>query len=269
MRIIYQFHLVMRYLLALILLFSFACVEAQQSPGFRLGVEYGTSQMAGEIDSRWEFRQTGNRYSDYESYYGNENVTGEGVLHYAGLKSELSMWQDRLTLASGLRYTHVNERISPAGNASQLYLYHPSGQGIELFRIYRMNESLGYISIPLEADILLLGYLSNWQVYVKGGIQAGLKVHGNTRLDFVSKEMEKYEDEILASVGKEEPSNFFSNVYGSIGLRLILKNGIRLSIEAVSSQVFLTKNNFSLLSSQSLPGVQFMITTPVNLFTSK
>ena len=40
-----------------------------------------------------------------------------------------------------------------------------------------MNESIGYLSIPLEADIILLGYYSNWQVYLKGGIQAGVKIH--------------------------------------------------------------------------------------------
>lgn len=257
----------MKKLLLLLLLCSFLSVEAQQSSRFRIGIEYGTFEMAGEIDDRWEFRQIKSRYPAHESYSGSENAIGEGEAHYAGLKSELSMWNDRLTLASGLRYTHINERISPS-RSSQLYLFHPSKQGVELFRIYGMNESLGYVSIPLEADILLWGRLSNWQGYVKGGIQAGMKVHGNTGLDFVSKEMEKYEDEILSAAGKT-PSDFFSNAYASIGLRLIFENGIRLSIEGVFPPVFLTKNNFSLFTSQSFGGVQFMISTPVNLFSTK
>lgn len=257
----------MKKLLLLLLFCSFLSVEAQQSSRVRIGIEYGTYEMTGEIDDRWEFRQTKSRYSAQESYSGSENVIGEGEAHYAGLKSELSMGDNRLTLASGLRYTHINERISPSRD-SQLYLYQPSEQGVELFRIYGMSESLGYLSIPLEADILLWGHLSNWQTYVKGGIQAGIKVHGHTGLDFVSKEMEKYEDEILAAAGKA-PSNFFSNVYGSVGLRLILNNGIRLSIEGIFPPVFLTKNNFSLLTPQSFGGGQFMISAPVNLFSTK
>lgn len=257
----------MKKLLLLLFFCSFLPVEAQQSSCFRIGIEYGTYEMAGEIDDRWEFRQIKKDYPTYDSYSGSENVIGEGEARYAGLKSELSMWDNRLTLASGLRYTRINEHISPA-RGSQLYLFHQSKQGVELFRLYGMKESLGYVSIPLEADILLWGRLSNWQTYVKGGIQAGIKVHGNTGLDFVSRGMEKYENEILSSVGKS-PSDFFSYAYGGIGLRLILNNGTRLAIEGIFPPAYLSKGNFSLLDNQSFGGVQFLVSTPINLFSGK
>ncbi len=223
--------------------------------------------MAGEINDQWEFRQVKTRYVTQEDQTGSEHVKGEGEVYYAGLKSELSVWENRLTLTSGIRYSRVNERISPSWDAP-LYLFHPSDQGIELFRVRGMNESLGYVGVPLEADFLLWGRLSNWQGYVKAGIQAGMKIHGKTTIDFASKEMEKYGDEIITAAGKA-PSNFLLNTYGGLGLRLILNNGIRLSIEALFPQHFLTKDNFSLLASESYGGAQLSVSLPVNLFSMK
>ena len=216
---------------------SALAIEAQQqSSRFRIGVEYGIFELEGKIDDRWEFRQTKKNHPTHDSFSGNENVTGRGDARYTGLKSELSIWDNRVTLSSGLRYTLIKERISPSMN-SQLYLFHPSTQGVELFRVHGMSESLGYVGIPLEADILLWGRLSNWQTYVKGGVQAGVKVYENTGLDFISKEMEKYKNDILSTAGKA-PSDFFSYAYGSIGLRLILKHGTRLAIEGVFPPVY-------------------------------
>lgn len=254
----------MRYLLLLILIFPFVCTEAQQNPPLRIGIEYGSYGMAGKIDDRWEFRLAKTPYVSQEDGTGSEHVYGEGEVDYAGLKSELSVWGNRLTLASGLRYTRINQQISPTWE-SPLYLYLPSSQGIELFRVRGMSESLGYIGVPLEADILLWGRLSNWQAYVKAGMQAGVKIHGKTSLDFVSREMEKYGDEIIAAAG-DAPSDFFLNTYGGLGLRLILNNGIRLSIEALFSPNFLTKDNFSLLTSETYGGGQLSVSFPVNLF---
>ncbi len=259
----------MRYLLLLILIFSFVHTGAQQQSQsrFRIGIEYGSYKMAGEINDQWEFRQVKTRYVTQEDQTGSEHVKGEGEVYYAGLKSELSVWENRLTLTSGFRYSRVNERISPSWDAP-LYLFHPSDQGIELFRVRGMNESLGYVGVPLEADFLLWGRLSNWQGYVKAGIQAGMKIHGKTTIDFASKEMEKYGDEIITAAGKA-PSNFLLNTYGGLGLRLILNNGIRLSIEALFPQHFLTKDNFSLLASESYGGAQLSVSLPVNLFSMK
>ena len=236
--------LVMRHILLFILLLPFVYLKAQQHSGFRIGVEYGSYELAGEIHDRWEFRQEKLSYSYQDNYHEREYVEGEGSVNFVGLKSELSVWKNRLTLASGLRYTHVCEMIFPTSRAS-FYLYHPSSRGIELFRIREMNESIGYIGIPVEADIVLLGLLSNWQLYIKAGMQAGVRIHDETRIDFTSKEMEKYRDEIITTAG-ETPSNFFMNAYSSLGLRLILKNGIRFSIEAIFPPNFITKDNFTL-----------------------
>lgn len=257
----------MKRLLLLLLLSCVLSVEAQQSSGLRIGIEYGTYEMTGEIDDRWEFRYMKGHNTSPESYLGSENVIGTGEMRYAALKSELSIWGNRVTLASGLRYTHVSEEISPS-KSYQLYLYHPSEQGIEFFRILGMSETLGYLSVPLEADILLWGRHSNWQGYVKGGIEAGTKIHSKTGLDFVSQEMKKYQEEILSTAGKS-PSNLFVNTYGSLGLRLILNNGIRLSGEVSFPGVILSKNNFSLLDTKLYSGVRFMISTPISLFSTK
>lgn len=252
-----------------LLLITFACsclsIKAQEPSRLRIGFESGISAVMGEIDDRWEFRKTWTRYPDY-GYYGNEKATAEGEIYFVGLKSEISVLKERMTISSGLRYSHINERISSYNN-SQLYLFHPSQQGIELFRIYDMKESLGYLTVPLEADVALFGKIRRWQIFVKGGIQAGVKVHGNTRIGFVSRDMEKYEPEILATAG-EGPSDFFSSVYGSAGFRFIFNSQLRITLEHNLPHLFLTKNNFSLFTPQAMPGLQFTIMAPVNIFST-
>lgn len=263
----------MKSFILFLLLFSFTFVEAQtplqvQSQSrFRIGVEYGTHQMSGKIDNRWEFRHPSFRYSRENDTSGSEYARGNGTVHHFGIKTELSAWENRLTFATGLRYIAVSEQITPHSSTS-IYLFHPSQQGIELFRIQEMEERLGYIGIPLEIDYLLWGRYSNWQGYVKAGIQGGMKIHGASTLNFMSKEMEKYSDEIFTTAGKA-PSRFFLNSYAGLGLRLILQNGMRLSAEIILPPKYLTKGNFTLLTPETNAGGQFSITMPIHSISHK
>lgn len=256
----------MKYILMFILNCLFLTAEAQNFSGFHVGIEFGKSQMTGEIDERWEFRQTVDSYTSYEGYDGFENAIGEGAIQYVGLKTTYSIWKDRLTFGSGLRYVHIHEQVFPGESTPYLYLYHPSNEGIEFFRLHGIEETVGYATIPFEVDMVLLGYMSNWQVYVKGGIQVGMKLHTKNELDFVVQEMRKYENSILSTRNVTQ-NNLFSTLNGSLGLRLILENGTRLAIEGTSSSIFLTKNNLSLLTSQSLPGVHFTLSVPIHQFS--
>ena len=259
----------MRNLLLFILSCTFFGVMAQKRPQsqFRFGIEYGNSQIAEKINSRWEIRQTVNDYSGDENQYRGGSAKGEGRIEHIGLKAELSLWQERLTLTSGLRFTKVKERISSKENPPYLYLYTPSNMGLEFFRVKEMTESINYLSIPLEADILLLGYLSNWQVYAKGGIQTGVKVYEDTSINFVSQEMQAYEKEILTKAG-ENANTFFSTVYYGLGLRLTLENDTRFSIEVISPHLFI-KDNFTLLKTESYAGIRLSAVVPLNIFASK
>ncbi len=255
-----------RWLLPLLFLSaSLLSLKAQYPTTIRVVAEYGFMNLSGKLNEHWEFRHTPQGYFNPD-YHGNEYATGEGRMHYAGLKVELPTWKSRVTLASGLRYTNVNQQVLPFNNMSHLYLYHPTGRGIDIYRLDEMNESIGYVSVPLEADIILLGYYSNWQVYLKGGIQAGVKVHAKSRIHFTSPSMQTYEDEVLAVAGKR-PSAFFSNFYGSLGSRWTLTNGVRVAAEMVTPYLFLSKPNWSFLSSENFPGVQFSIAIPLQPFS--
>ncbi len=256
------------YVILLFIFGSCLSLAAKNPSRLRIGLETGGSEMMGEINRRWEFRKPWNYQSHYDSYYqGSENAEGEGSMFHVRVKTELSLLKERVNVSSGLRYTRFNERIFTHDN-SQLYLYHPSQQGIELFRIHEINESLGYLTVPLEADVALFGKIQRWHVFVKGGIQAGVKVHGKTRLDFVSEEMKKYEPEILHAA-ENTPSNFLSSIYASVGFRFIFDNHIRVTLENSLPHLYLTKNNFSLITPEGLPGIQASFTVPVNFFQNK
>ncbi len=249
-------------LLLLFLSASFLSLEAQHPTAIRVGVEYGFMNLSGKMSGHWEFRHPPQGYFNPD-YQGDEYATGEGRMHYTGLKVELPTWKSRVTLATGLRYTNVSQQVLPFSNMSHLYLYHPAGRGIDIYRLDEMNESIGYMSIPLEADIILLGYYSNWQVYLKGGVQAGVKVHGKSRIHFTSPSMQTYEEDVLAGTAKR-PSTFYSNLYGSLGSRWTLTNGVRLAAEMVIPYLFLSKPNWSFLSSDTLPGIQFTVAVPLD-----
>lgn len=251
-----------RLLLLLFLSASLLSLEAQHPTDIRVVAEYGFINLSGKMSGHWEFRHPPLGYFNPDNLE-NEYATGEGRMHYAGLKIELPTWKNRITLASGLRYTNVRQQVLPFANTSRLYLFHPAGRGIDIYRLDEMNESIGYMSIPLEADIIVLGYYSNWQVYVKGGIQAGVKIHETTRIHFTSPSMQTHEGEVLARIDKT-PNTFYSNFYGSLGLRLILNNGIRVAAEMVMPYLFLSKPNWSFLSSETFPGIQFTVAVPLH-----
>lgn len=256
------------YLLLLLVFCSCLPLKAKEPSKLRIGLEMGRSNLTGEVSDRWDFRKPWSRYSSYGSgYYGSVYATGEGNMFYTRLKAELPLLKNWVTLSSGLRYTHFNERISTYDN-SPLYLFHPSQQGIELFRINKLSESLGYMTIPLETDITLFGKIRRWHVFLKGGIQAGVKVHGKTRLNFASSEMDKYESEILNAAGNT-PSNFISSVYGSVGFRFVFDSQIRITLENTFPHLFLTKHNLSLISPEETIGIQASVTFPFNFFSKK
>lgn len=254
----------------LLLAFLFCCfinARAQQDAKFHIGIEYGLFEFYGKIDDRWDFRQTTKLQSSYWHYYGSETAYKNGNYFHVGLKPQLTTWNGRLTLASGLRYTNVKESITAESTSSPLFMYGESQQGIELFRVNRIDETLGYLTVPLEADIGIIGNLHTWAIFVKGGIQAGMKIHGKTTIDFVSNQLDGHNDEILASIGKD-PSSFFSTIYTSAGVRFVLRNGMRLSLESPVINFILSKDNFTLVNPYELIGMQLSVAFPVN-FSSK
>ena len=103
----------MKSFVLILLLCSFTYSEAQQPSHIHIGFEYGSHEIKGRIDKRWEFRHPDIRYSRQTDLSGSERVTGKGNIHYAGVKSEFSLWDNRLTFTTGLRYTLINEQVSP------------------------------------------------------------------------------------------------------------------------------------------------------------
>ncbi|RNC65200.1 hypothetical protein D7D25_08540 [Proteiniphilum sp. X52] len=242
--------------------------KAQRDSQFHIGLESGGFALEGKIDDRWDFRQPTDYQPAYRYYHGSEKAYGEGTLFYVGIKPQLALWNDRITLASGVRYIHVQERITSGSKTYPLFLYSTSREGIDLFRVNGIDESLGYLTIPMEVNLAVIGNRHVWHIYVKGGVQAGMKIHGKTEIDFVSDKLDKYNDEVLAGIGKA-PASFFSDVYTSIGVRFILRNAMRLSLDFPAFHSILSKGNFSLLNSQTFPGMQVTISTPVNFFSTK
>ena len=247
---------------------SYAQPQLQKESPLLIGVEYGSYGIKGDINNYWEFRPPINRHPHemYKYKTANDHLTGKGAIHYMGIKTEFPKWGNRLTFKTGLRYTLVDEQIVPM-EGNSLYLFQPSPQGIELFRISEMKEILGYVGIPLETDFLLWGKYSNWQGYLKAGIQGGIKVHGNTTINFVSREMQKQSTEIIEAASKEN-TPFFVNYYAGLGLRLLLQNGIRFSAEVHLPPQFLTKGNYGLLTTQSFGGTEFSVSIPFSFISS-
>lgn len=242
----------MKHLFVLLFLCAFFFVKAQDTVQFYMGVEYGRSQLKGNIDQRWIFSETDKRITT------DGSVHGDGQIYYWGLRSEFSMWRDRLTISSALRYIRVND-----GFFKLTYLYQPAIQEVDFIHIYKMDESLGYIGVPLEVEMALLSHFRDYQVYIKGGIQAGLKIHGNRRIGSYDDDIIKYEDKIFTMAGKA-PSNFLSTIYGAIGFR-IGADGFSISAELVSPHFFLSKNNFSILTPQTYPGLHCTVSLPFDL----
>jgi len=253
----------------LLFLWMASALSAQDNVPLRIAVEAGGADWSGEPDTRWNIRQDVNSYGA-NLYADPVHAGSEGSFQYIGIKPEFTLWKGRVYVGTGLRFSTAYEFLGniSEGEQSYFFLRRQGHEAVEFYRIRSIEETVNHLSVPLEISLVVLGYRSNWQLYVKAGSEIGMKVYGKTHIRFRNPEMNPYAQELLDDADIRL-NRFYSTLYGTIGLRLTQRNGIRYSAEVIIPSRYLTKDNFSVVTPQEFSGAQFSISFPMQLFIGK
>lgn len=246
----------------LLLLNSISYAEKPKNLSLRL--EFGSNEVNNSLNETWNIRQDVGSYYDSGSS-SNSVSTNMNVTHF-GIKPEISFFDNKLALSSGLRFSKVASDLSMLYNYNNsknfFYLrYNTNGLNTEFARVSAINQSSNYLGIPLDIKLTPFS-LFKFGFYVKTGIEIGYKVGSKTTIDFVNDDMNQYKDAILESVGVKV-NNAYSTWSTAIGVSYGSYNKLRYNLEFLLPSFFLTQNNSSLVNSDMFTGFQCSIQFPI------
>jgi hypothetical protein len=232
-------------------------------------LESGFIYPEGSIKENIAIRQNINSFYVNQGSYGH--IYSESSGFTAGLRWEYFNTKFKTGVSSGLRYTGYNTGITgfSSWNARFFYLrYSIFDNNTKFARVTSINESLHFISVPVELRFVPLEY-SKFGLFIKvGGEFSYKRLSESTSIDFFENHMKVHHDTILNSLGLSTGKHY-STLYSSAGLKLGKHGHPNFLIEVFMPSYFLTRNNFNLTESNYFEGVKFSLQIPVNRTVNK
>ncbi|HLO91697.1 MAG TPA: outer membrane beta-barrel protein [Lentimicrobium sp.] len=196
----------------------FACSSFAQSNNWLIIPESGvisTSGMVHEMDFiRGDIPYPGSYYTSSVNSYNKQ--------WFAGLKAEKRMLDNKLGLATGIKFTKADYSVGPdnySGDTDDFFYWEVghNNNNTLYYRVKGIEQHNSYLGIPVEAryffsDPYGLG------MYVKAGVQFDLLLNSNTDILFRDPEMEKHSGELTDML--PEPAKFISSIYAAGGITL-------------------------------------------------
>lgn len=247
------------------LLSLYSVSNAENPTKFSVKLEFGNHQVSSSLNDKWNVRQDVGSIN-YNSGSSSGSVLSDIWMNHLALKPEISFFENKIAVSSGLKFTNISSDISMNSYSDDakkfFYLrYNSNGLTTDFARISGINESNNYLGIPFELRVIPLT-IYNIDLYLKTGIEINFRVGSKTNIDFVNEDMKVYEDDILYDVGADV--NFFYSSWSSaIGFAFGKKDKLKYNIEFLLPSYILTKNNSSLVTPSMYTGFQCSIQLPV------
>jgi len=243
--------------------------HAQKTSNFKIGVEFGQGSVEGDYSNKWNIRQDAGA-SLYDHGLLSSRVTyAQSDFFYFGIKPQVSLWNNRVNLYSGLRFTMFNSNLGDKNSNNFFYFRTTNPDAVEFYKISLIKEKTGYLSLPLEISYNIfhrniLTPNTTFSFYGKAGAEIGLSILNKRNVDFVSATMQSHENEVLGSV--EKPNKLYGTFYGALGGQLTIENGMQFNVEGIIPSQILTKNHSSIIEPDTFSGVQLSVQFPLSMF---
>jgi hypothetical protein len=203
------------------------------------------------------------------SYYVDQSATGHVYSETYGiffsLKYEYFIGKFNTGISTGLRYTGFQSTIT--GNSSDkadfFYLrYSEVNTDTKFARVKDITETKGFVTIPVELRFIPFHY-RNIALFARVGVEFSiLNPVKKTNIDFQEVSMEAYQDEVLNNIAIQ-PDNFYSTLYGSLGITIGKKDKPHYIFEVSLPSLFLSRNNFALTEINSFSGFKLSVQIPL------
>jgi hypothetical protein len=130
-------------------------------------------------------------------------------------------------------------------------------------RVENLTETRNFFSIPLELRFIPFEY-QKFSFFVKAGAELGIFTMLNeTHIEFREDVMKDQHDQVLSSMGLSS-EDFYSTLYGSLGVSFGNKDRAKYILEFFVPSIFLGDDNFNLTDVDSFTGGKFSIQFPIN-----
>lgn len=203
-------------------------------------------------------RQNLSSYYVDQSSEGSINTFTMGF--FASAKYEIFNTKIKTGFSTGIRFISYGSRISgySSSNSDFFYVrYSMLSSDTKFARIHSIEQIKQIITIPLEIRYVLYHLQSlNLGVSVKLGTEFSALIPTNeTTISFQEPNMNVYEDVVLSSI-QAKSGNFYSTVYGSIGLHIGKLNSNSVLLELMLPAFYTSSDNFSLVTSKNYIGLK-------------
>ncbi|MBN1414362.1 MAG: outer membrane beta-barrel protein [Bacteroidales bacterium] len=201
-------------------------------------------------------------------YYDNVTDNLRALLYksYAGAKMERRVWNDKIGILAGIRYTMVENSVGKTSYWSDspdfFYLQVSPSENNTITEYYKVTEIIQrshYIGIPLEMRIY--PYEDRvFNLYFKIGASFNFSISDNTNVVFFNADMGQYEDEVADII--EEPYAFYSSLYAAAGLKIGRQTKPGVNFEFCVPAFMITTGSSGLVNPTTGCGFQLNIRLP-------
>ena len=242
--------------------------RASERHNVKLAFEFGASGMSCELVKPEQIRE--NHYSRYyyrDQYYSDYGRFGNystlQTINF-GVKPEIFVFNNRIGIASGLRFIYAQTELTSDRN-DFLWKLREEGMNTYYVQIKNIQQNNYLLGIPLEIRFFPNRRELPFQQYVKLGASLNYRIHNNTKVNFAKFVMEKYNDEVQKQL--PDANNAFSAfLFGAVGFKIgKFREGstnLWINIEFQFPYIMLTKNSFAFAGRYDIdefPGVGFQM----------
>ena len=193
-----------------------------QTHNLKLAFELGANVMSCELVKPEQIRE--NHYSRY--YYRDKYDYDYGYVRdysdlrtfHFGVKPEIFVFNNRIGIASGLRFTYAKSELVSNRN-DFLWKLREEGLNTYYVQIKDIQQNNYLLGIPFEVRYFQNRRELPVQHYFKFGASFNFRIHQNTEVSFTKENMKKYNDEVQNQLPNAD--NFFSAfIFGAVGFKI-------------------------------------------------
>ena len=194
--------------------------DEKKNHNFRIGIEFGGDYYSGK--SIKQDRVLENR--SYNHVYGDNDYSGGIVkgkrdmdIAYIGIKPEIFVFNNRLGISAGLRYSEYMSYLT-SDRDYFLWFLREDEISAEYLKVKKIKQNNRYLGIPFELRIFPNKRELPFQHYFKIGTVLNYRFDTKNKVMFYNRQMNQHEDMVDSQVNNSNDFNAY--MFGAIGFKI-------------------------------------------------
>ncbi|GHV72350.1 hypothetical protein FACS1894201_01030 [Bacteroidia bacterium] len=203
--------------------------DNERTNNLKVGVEFGFTTFWGEAIRPDRARLSTPNFWELVGF-----STPSVDISYIGAKTEYFLWNNRIGIGAGVRFSTYNSTFS-SNEGSFLWLLKEDGLTTDYVRIIDITQKSSYIGVPLEFRFFPNNHDWFVQYYLKLGVVFNYRLSISNSVTFLFSAMDPHAETVKSQLG-DYPPNFNAYLYPVIGLKLLRCPWVNLEFHFPCSQ---------------------------------